>query len=254
VNSSVEPPLKLPLGATRRLPLGLQVFLGIGGIVALVAVAVVIGVVLISGLGNGTEELTDREVQYARAIDAAALRAKAMANDERGFLLSGNKEFLLRLERRVGRVRVSFVNAAHAASGSEQREAVRQASAGFEKWLSALRAEVATYEAGKTDAAIATTLGPTRDLRHDYEQTLARAQLLGDRAIESGSDSVSSASARSVEILLAYLLVAFAIAAFIAVWLVRTIVRPVYALLAIFAEPGATQSLVDRYNRIRDSP
>jgi hypothetical protein len=145
---------------------------------------------------------------------------------------------------------VSFADAALAASDSEQRDAVRQARAGFDAWLHALRAEVATYDAGNQEAAVATALGPTRDLRRDYERTLDRAQLLGDRAIESGSDSVSSDSTRSMVILLAYLFVAFAVAAFVAVWLVRTVLKPVYALLAIFAEPGATQSLVDRYSRV----
>jgi methyl-accepting chemotaxis protein len=246
--STLEPRTGLPLG-TGRLPLGLQLVLGIGGLVALLAVAVVLAVVLVWGVGSGAKDLTKSEVEYARAIDAAALRAKAMANDERGFLLSGTQPFLDRFDRRLIRVRASFATAARTAKDDDQRIAVGEARTGFERWVRAVRAEVATFKAGNREAAVERALGSTRDLRYSYEGHLRRAQQLGASAIESGSDSVSSASSQSVVILLVYLLAALVIASIIAIWVVRTILRPVYALLAIFAEPGATEAVVQRYSR-----
>jgi methyl-accepting chemotaxis protein len=240
---------RMPLGVSRRVPLGLQVILGIGGLVALVVVAVVLAVFFVSGLRDNAADLTDREVQYARAIDAAALRAKAMANDERGFLLSGKESFLERFERRAVRVQGSFVTAEIAAEEHEQREGVREARAGFLRWLRAVRAEVATYKAGDRESAVVTALGPTRDLRYEYETSLRHAQRLGSSAIESGAESVSSASSQSITVLLVYLIAALIIGVIIGIWIVRTILRPVYALLAIFAEPGSMERVVELYSR-----
>jgi CHASE3 domain sensor protein len=232
-----------------RLPLALQLFAGVGALVLLVAVAVVIGVILVRGLGHGATELTGRDVQFARAVDAAALRSKAMANDERGFLLSGRDPFLERFELRAVRVRASFAAASRAAADGGERAAVRDAGAVFERWVRAVRAEVKLYKSGREEAAISKALGSTRDLRYDYEQLLREAQRLGASGIESGAESVSTASSQSIVILIVYLGVALLIAAAIAWWLIRTILRPVYALLAIFAEPGATERLVERYSR-----
>jgi methyl-accepting chemotaxis protein len=231
-------------------PLGFQLVVGIGGLVVLVAVSVVIAVVLVRGIGNGAANLTDRDVEYARAIDAAALRAKAMANDERGFLLSGgNESFLGRFERRATSVRAAFAAATSAADDRVQREAVREASAGFELWLRAARDEIAAYRAGRREAAVTSALGSTRDLRYSYEVLLRQAQQLGASAIESHANSVSTASSQSIVFLLVYLAAALLIGAAVALWLMRTVLRPVYALLAIFAEPGSTERLVERYER-----
>jgi methyl-accepting chemotaxis protein len=247
--TSLEAASRLPLGSSSRVSLRSQVLAGVGGLVVLVAVAVGIAVVLVQSLGHGAAELTDREVEYARAIDAAALRAKAMANDERGFLLGGGDAFMERFERRAVRVQESFAAAVPAADDREQRVAVSEARAGFERWLGAVRAEVATYRAGDREAAVTSALGPTRDLRYDYEASLRHAQRLGASAIETSANSVSTASSQSVVILLVYLGVALVVAVAVAAWLVRRILRPVDALLAIFAEPGSTDRLVERYSR-----
>ena len=245
----LEPRSRLPLGLSPRVPLGYQVLVGIGGLVVLVALAVGLAVVLVRGLGDGAADLTAREVEYARSIDAAALRAKAMANDERGFLLSGRDSFMQRFERRAVLVRASFAAAERAAAEREQRAAVRETSVGFTRWLEAVRAEVATYKAGNRDAAIASALGETRDLRYAYEELLRDAQQLGASAIASSAHSVSAASSQSIAILLIYLAVALVVGVAVGIWLVRTILKPVYALLAIFAEPGSTERRVARYSR-----
>jgi len=239
---------RLPLGISGRVPLGFQLLVGIGGLVVLVAVAVALAVVLVQGVRSGTEELTAQEVAYSRAVDEAALRAKAMANDERGFLLSGSKSFMDRFDRRAVRVRASFAAAAAAAEEREQRATVEEASAGFEQWVHEVRDEVALFRTGAEEEAVTSALGPTRDLRLAFEESMGEAQRLAEGAIESRADSVSAASSQSIVILLVYLGVALLVAVLIGLWLVRTILRPVYALLAIFAEPGSTERLVERYS------
>lgn len=80
----------------RRLTPDLQVLVGIGGLLGLVAAAVLVAVLLIVGLRNDATALASRQVAYANAVDTAALNAKGIANDERGFLMSGRAEFSTR--------------------------------------------------------------------------------------------------------------------------------------------------------------
>lgn len=63
--------------------------------------------------------------------------------------------------------------------------------------------------------------------------SLARAQALGTSSIQSARSSVAAASSRSVTILVACLLAALTIGIGVALWLVRSIARPVARLVAI---------------------
>jgi hypothetical protein len=93
------------------------------------------------------------------------------------------------------------------------------------------------FRAGGHADAIAAALGPNRTVRKSYEHALAQAHTVAARAVDSGQTSIAAASGRSVTILLACLLAALVIGLGVAVWVVRTILRPVYALLTIFADP-----------------
>src|SRR5687767_6929230 len=126
----------------------------IGIFVALIGVGVLIAVLLIVDVSADASALHDRHVRYAVAIDAAALHAKAIANDERGFLLSGDEEFVLQSEIRQGLALARFADAIDAAT-PESRDAVVDARAGFERWLAALSSEFDLYRAGQEDEAVA---------------------------------------------------------------------------------------------------
>ena len=203
----------------------LVVLVGMGSLLALLAVAIVAALLLIVDVNDDAVRLTDREVQYTTAISAAALNAKAIANDERGFLLSGNTEFIEELDVRTGNARAAFAVAASVADTDAQHDAVIEANAGFERWVSALRAETAAFQAGDREEAVASSLGPTRALRKTYERSLAQAQSLGADSIQATSRSVSDASRRSIVILLAYLVIALAIGVFVTIWVLRTVLR-----------------------------
>jgi methyl-accepting chemotaxis protein len=225
--------LRLP---DRRLTPDLQVLFGIGGLLALVAAAVLVAVLLIVGLRNDATALAGRQVAYANAVDTAALNAKGIANDERGFLMSGRAEFLHQIEDRAAAARAAFALAARHASDDARRDAVREAEAGFEGWMEALSAELATFRAGDREAAVASSLGPTRALRKSYEATLTRADTLGHQGIESATNSVSATSSRSVAILIGYLIAALVAGVGLTLWIVRTVLRPAHALLRLLGE------------------
>ena len=231
-----EPNVLQPLGAGSRLPLGLQVTLGVGSLLLLVALCVLIAVVLLLGLRDDQSRLSDHSVPYANAVAEAALSANAIATDERGYLITGDREFVAQLEARVPAVRTAFEDARLAADGSAQRKAVWDARAGFEDWITVLRAQIERYAAGARKAAVASALGPGREMRRRYEVSLAHAQSLGERAIESGSHSVDDASSRSVTILLVCLLLALLLGIGLTLWLLRTILSPVQTLLRLFGD------------------
>lgn len=213
-----------------RLASNLQVLIGVGSLVALLATAVGVAVFLIVSLEDDATNVSHRHVQYATAIHEAALSAKGMANDQRGFLLSGNPEYLDEIEVRNGDARSAFALAAGNAVGTEQRQAVAEARAGFDRWLRALRADIAAYQRGSEEPAIARSLGSTRELRKTYEQSLADAYVLGVQSIDSATQSLSSSASRSVTILLVYLALALVAGVAVALWVVRAILKPAFVL------------------------
>jgi methyl-accepting chemotaxis protein len=227
-----------PHGTRRGLPMGYKVWLGVGGLLALLACAIAVAVLLIMALRGHEEHLNERAVPYANGIAAAALDAKAVANDERGFLMTGNRRFVEEADRRIHAARASFAAAAAAASGRAQQSAVADARTGFEQWVTTVRQEFGSYSRGDRQGPITASLGPHRALRKRYEAAFARAQTLGIQAIRSGDASVAAASSRSIVILLTYLLASLVIGAGLAYWLVRTIANPVAHLLAVLAPPG----------------
>jgi CHASE3 domain sensor protein len=221
-------------------PADLRVLLAIASLLALLAVAVLAAVFLIVELRNDTNRLTDRQVRYVEAIHDAALHAKGTANDERGFLISGRQQFLNQLEDRTVKAQAAFDVATRTATGPGQELAVEEARIGFDRWLKALRAEIALYKAGDRKRAIATSLGRTRALRKDYERALALADVLGVGAVQTATTSVSATSTRSVTILLVYLACALVIGGAVALWVVRAVLRPAHALLRLADENART--------------
>jgi methyl-accepting chemotaxis protein len=222
------------------MPLGLQVVLAVSGLLSLVAVCVLIAVLLVLGLRNDQKQLNDRNIPYANAIAAAALNAKGIANDERGYLLTADPKFTTQMDGRIRRARAAFTTAATTADSPAQYRALVVAQAGFERWIDVLRDQLARFRAGDREGSTAAALGPGRAIRKRYEASLADAQALADHALQSGRTAVSETASRSVTILLASLLVTVAIGLALAVWLTRTILRPVYTLLSLFGETPRT--------------
>jgi methyl-accepting chemotaxis protein len=206
------------------------VLLGVGVLIALLAVAVGVAVFLIVSLKDDATDVSHRHVQYTTAVHEAALSAKAMANSQRGFLLSGKSEYLEQLEIDTVEARSAFTVADTYAVTKQQRAAVDEARAGFERWLTALEADIAAYRSGFPGRAIRASLGSTREARKTYERSLATGYALGVRSIDSATDSLSSSASRSVTILLIYLAVALTLGVAVALWVVRAILKPAFVL------------------------
>jgi methyl-accepting chemotaxis protein len=221
--------------APRRLPMGVKVHLGVGGLLSLIVASVLLAISLVARLQHNEADLDRRDVPYAAHVAVAALNAKGIANDQRGFLLAGDAGFLGEADGRLNDARLAFEAAASTASDGAQRAAITQARAGFERWVRAVHAEIATFQTGNRQAAITASLGPDRALRKDYERSLTDAEALGASSIRSAQTSFAAALSRSVRILCACLLVAVVIGIGVGAWLVRSIALPLYRLVAILA-------------------
>lgn len=218
------------LTGRQRLASDVQVLIGVGSLLALLAVAVGLAVVLIVSLEDEATNDAQRHVLYATAIHEAALSAKAIANHQRGFLLSGDQVFLDEILTETAVGRSAFITAANYASTASQRDAVRESRAGFERWLRVMKADLAAFQRGARNRAIQASLGSTRELRKKYERTLAAAYALGVRSIETATGSLSSSASRNVTILLVYLGLALVLGVAVALWVVRAILRPAFTL------------------------
>jgi len=221
---------RLESAGRRRLASDVQVLIGVGSLLALLAVAVGLAVTIIISFEDDATNDAQRHVGYATAIHEAALAAKGIANDQRGYLLSGNPEYLGEIRSRTEEARSAFAAASRDAVGAAKRDALRVSQDGFERWLQRLNADIAAFRRGERDGAIEATLGSTRELRKTYERSLDNAYVLGVRSIESATSSLSSSATRSVTLLLTYLAVALVLGVAVALWIVRTTLRPAFTL------------------------
>jgi methyl-accepting chemotaxis protein len=222
-------------GGRPRLSPDVQVVVALSSLVAMLVVAVVIGMLLVSRVGGDALSTAERQLQFAMSVDDAALNGKAIANDQRGFVISGSEEFLAQIEVRARLAREAFAAAAQAAD-SAQRRALDEARTGFERWLIALDSDVAAYRSGDRAGPEPSSIGSTGNLRSAYESSLAEAQALAEHGVASATSAVSDASTRSVAILLAYLIVAVTIGLHVTIWTLRTILQPSYSLLRILRD------------------
>jgi methyl-accepting chemotaxis protein len=237
VTAEQKPGLARP---TPGMPLDIKVLAAVGSLVMLlvVAIALAIAFIIVLGSGVGTAE---RQARYSAAVDAAALHAKTLANDERGYFISGDIEFVNQMDGGIELARAAFAAAAEAAS-PEQRATLAEAREGFERWLEAVRAEIALYQSGDEEAAVSTSLGPTRTMRHAYEGWLSDAKSLGVNAFQDATSAVTTTSSISVMVLLAYLVVAVAVSVAVALWVVRTVLQPTHRLVRLLADAEEGQT------------
>jgi methyl-accepting chemotaxis protein len=231
----------LPFELEHGLPPRGRVLAGVTALVVVLGASILLAIFLVVALRQEQTQLHSQNVPYASAIAEARLWAKAIANDERGFLITGDRTFIQQIDRRVGNARQAFVDAKLAADGEAQIRALDEAVAGFERWHNRLRSQFDLFDAGKKTVATEQALGPGRDLRKAYEASLERAQALADKRVASTTRSVVSASERFVAILLALLVVALGTGFAVAAWLMHSIVRPAYTLLGLFGDTRPSQ-------------
>jgi methyl-accepting chemotaxis protein len=220
-----------------KIPLGRKVRAGLGALLALLVILTGVAIVLVVNLSRGESRVKD-DVPFATAIASASLEAKSVANDQRGFLLTGDPMYLREADQSAAAVRRELATAVRAATTDEQRRAASASSAGFDRWWTATRAEFASYQAGDKEAAIAASVGPDRALRKQYEESLQQTRSLGQTTLQAATGWLPSSATRAVVILVGCLLAALLAGSVIAYWLVRQISMPIFKLAAILtADP-----------------
>jgi methyl-accepting chemotaxis protein len=225
--------MTIPRRRSGGVPLGRQVVFGLTTLVALTAVSVAVAMALIVGQRIDESGLGERDVPYADAIAQAALDAKGVANDQRGFLLTGDPQYIAEADGRVDSARTALSTALRNAADERHREAVTRAKTGFELWVGAVRAEFDTYQAGDRKGAITTSLGADRQMRKAYEDDLAAAQQLAQQSIAAAQATVQASASRSLWILGCVLTAALILGGVIATWLLQRIARPLFRLLDV---------------------
>ena len=118
--------------------------------------------------------VSKRLAPYAAILGDAALEMKAAANDERGYLMTGDAEFRKEIGERQETVHASLADAREVAPNAGYANAVDTIGEQFDAWTEAIDAEFKLFGTDR-EAAIALALGENRDLRKAYEATLAKA-------------------------------------------------------------------------------
>ena len=156
---------------------------------------------------------------------------KGMANDERGYLLTGDSEFLGEIADRAKKIDGELADAGKAAPEADDIETVERISAKFGTWAKALDAEFAQY---KTDPKGATkvALGANRDLRKAYEETVKAAIADSTGDLDRSLADVKADAGATRTALLGALLAMIVLAAAGCFWLERRTRRRLDPLVA----------------------
>jgi methyl-accepting chemotaxis protein len=194
--------------------------------VAIAAAAAVggLGLVEIEKLRRTRQVELGHEVPFITGLQSAALAAKAAANDERGFLITGDSEFRSEVQERLAKVRASLAQAGGAASTAEQRQAVDGIRQAIERWFAAIDEEFDRHATDKP-GAIEAAFGPNRELRKSYEALLdAEITAAADR-LRRGRDFTRTVESARRQVLVV-LVTGLALALCFAFYLSRLIVVP----------------------------
>jgi methyl-accepting chemotaxis protein len=201
--------------------------------VAIAAAAAVggLGLLKIEELRQTRQLEMGHQVPYITGLQSAALGAKAAANDERGFLISGEQKFRDEVQERLAKVRASLGQASDAATTDHQRQAVDSIRQSIEGWFTAVETEFDQYATDKP-GAIKAAFGPNRDLRKSYEALLdAETTAAADR-LRRGQDFTRTVDTARRQVLV-LLLSGLALALGFAFYLARLIVVPLRRVASV---------------------
>ena len=189
-----------------------------------------VGIASVTAIGVGALAVSDlQELRDARSAELSTampylnslhdigLTAKATANDERGYLLTGDTEFLTEIEERLAKVDGHLAEA-RAAATPDQVGNLDELEAGLDAWSASMASEFEDY-AQDPAAAIALAFGATRDLRKVYEENLAAGLEAADARLMAGAsyEETVSDAVRTLIILCAMgVLLALALGWFVA--------------------------------------
>jgi methyl-accepting chemotaxis protein len=146
-----------------------RLYAGYATVLLLFTVAVGLAVIKIDTLQTARRQENQHVVPYLTGLQQAALTAKAAANDERGFLLTGEKSFASEVQGRMVKMDGQLDAARAAAETDDQRTRVDGISTAAQAWLAAIELEFTQFATDRS-GAVEAALGANRDLRKAYEK------------------------------------------------------------------------------------
>ncbi|GAA2676896.1 MULTISPECIES: methyl-accepting chemotaxis protein [Actinosynnema] len=211
--------------------IGTKVLLAVG-VVALASVLTgVTGLVKIESLQDTNEMQLSRTVPYLNGLQEAALQAKAAANDERGYLLTGESSYRDSFEKRFTAVADALRSSETSTQRPERKEAVAKVRAELETWHSSVITELDLFTTDRAGAITASTT-VNRDLRKAYEDVLAVEVQAAVDDLASSTDFNETVESAQLQMTLILVLGTLAGVA-VALWIGRRISRPVGEVVTV---------------------
>lgn len=188
----------------------------------IIAITAVVSLTALNTLQHSARE-QQRSLNFVVDLETAAVATKAIANDERGYLLTGQAKFIDEIHTRRDKVTKALDSAAGNAGSDQQRQAIATTSSQITTWNNALDAEFALFATNR-QAATEAALGANRDLRKAYEQSLD-ALISGQQQQAQQASDFSGLVGHNRAIVLAVLVVGCAVVLGLTVAMWRTIRR-----------------------------
>jgi methyl-accepting chemotaxis protein len=164
-----------------------------------------------------------RRVPYITNLNSAALAAKAAANDERGYLITGDAKFRDEAHGRKAAVDEDLA-AARSLGSDAERATIDKVNDATDAWFAALEAEFTTFGADR-EAAVTAAMGANRDLRKTYEGLLADEITRANDSLIAGRDFDATVRTTRTVVMVAFA-VSVALAVLLALLAARIIVAP----------------------------
>ncbi len=205
-----------------RLPLAGRVVAAVSAVLLLLAATGGIAVARLQSL-RSAQAAADASSLLVGHLLQAQLAARAAANDERGYLLTGDPKFAKEQRGRAPLVTQALQDAA--AIAPAESEAIGKVAADYAAWQTAVDAEFATFDKDRA-AALEASLGPNRDLRKTFETDLSALQKAEDATRRANVASADAAARSTVTLLLCILGASLVVGGVVGVALLRSVRRP----------------------------
>jgi methyl-accepting chemotaxis protein len=147
----------------------------------------VTGYSAVHGLRGVRDSEVGRSVPYVQALYSIRLTAKAVANDERGALLTGDPSFGEEIAKRETQLQDTVTKARALAPGAEARQALDLGAEQLSAWTDVVD-QVLKLRATDAAAASQLSMNKGRDLRKTYEDTFAAATVQAEKALTQGTE------------------------------------------------------------------
>ncbi len=129
-----------------RLGLSQKLALGMGGLLALVGSACVIGLVVMARTGQATDRLLDTTIAEARFAEAGELALLNARRGEKHFLLRKDPAYIAKVSDSVGRLKESLSSVVGVSADAGRVAAAERGLASADRYLESIEALAAAYE------------------------------------------------------------------------------------------------------------